>query len=294
MTAAQRPDEPHPELDTLADLDAGVLEGSAAQRVAAHVAGCARCGQVMAALGGVRADLRALPAPPLPAAVAARLDATLAELRTQPDEATPDRTDRVTAAPADARVTDIEVARQRRWRRLRAAGSGVAAALVLVVAGASVVSLVRSATDGASMSGAGGGGGSAEQGSTAEKQANRDSAAVPDAAKPAPLPPLPDYDAESLRAALPTLVKAYAVDRVTRTSAGGPAGAMADSGLRTACARTIPGAKGQVSAVRWITYGGRPAYVFVFTDAGVPTAYVVDDQCGRAPSVPTTLLETVR
>ena len=87
---------------------------------------------------------------------------------------------------------------------------------------------------------------------------------------------------------------AYAVDRVAGTDAGGPAGAMSDSGLRTACARTIPGAQGQLTAVRWIRYGGRPAYVFVFSDAGGRTAYVVGDQCGRVPAVPATLLDTVR
>jgi hypothetical protein len=293
MTAARRPDEPHPGLDTLADLDAGVLEGADAERVAGHVAGCARCGQVMAALGGVRADLRTLPAPPLPAAVAARLDATLAELRTAADGAAPartDRTDRVAAAPATAQVTDLEAAR--RWRRLKAAGTGVAAALVLVVAGTSVVSLVRSAGGGDDSTSAAGGGSGAE---TREQQ--QDTAAVPGAAAPS-LPPLPDFDEASLRAALPTLVTAYAVDRVTETAAegpaNGPAGAMADSGLRTACVRTIPGTKGQLSAVRWIRYDGRPAYVFVFSDGGSRTAYVVGDQCGRVPAVPATLLDTVR
>jgi hypothetical protein len=292
MTAAPRPDEPHPELDTLADLDAGLLEGSDAERIAGHVAGCARCGHVMAALGGVRADLRTLSAPPLPAAVAARLDATLAELRTAPDGAAPDRTDRTDrteAAAATAQVTDLGAARQRRWRRLKAAGSGVAAALVLVVAGTSVVSLVRSAGGDDSMSAAGGG--SAEEQVTREQQ---DSAAAPGAAAPTSLPPLPDFDAASLRAALPTLVTANGVGRVAETDAAGPAGAMADSALRTACARTIPGAKGKLSAVLWIRYGGRPAYAFVFSDAGVRTAYVVGDQCGRVSAVPATLLDTVR
>src|SRR3954447_6413237 len=55
---------PHPDLDTLADLDAGGLEGAEADRVRAHLAGCPRCEQAMAALEGVRADLAAAPARP--------------------------------------------------------------------------------------------------------------------------------------------------------------------------------------------------------------------------------------
>jgi anti-sigma factor ChrR (cupin superfamily) len=83
MTAADRPTVPHPDLDTLADLDAGVLDPAAAEDVAAHVGGCARCAGVLAAFDTVRADLLALPAPELPAPVAARLDAVFADLRRQ-------------------------------------------------------------------------------------------------------------------------------------------------------------------------------------------------------------------
>ena len=90
MTAADRPTAPHPDLDTLADLDAGLLDAPTTGRLTAHVAGCARCTGATAALGAVRADLAALPTPRLPGPVAARLDATLAGLRHNDAHRSPD------------------------------------------------------------------------------------------------------------------------------------------------------------------------------------------------------------
>jgi hypothetical protein len=305
MTAAPRPREPHPALDTLADLDAGVLEGADAERVAAHVGGCARCGQVMAALDGVRADLRTLPAPPIPATVVTRLDAVLADLRTAPDTTAPDptapdptapdraadRTAPVTAAAkaTASRVVDLDAVRERRGRRLTTAIGAAAAAVALVVAGAAVTSLVRAGGAGGDSSAAGGGGGATYQEESARQKG--DVTAVPAPASP----PLPSYDRTTLRAVLPTLAKAYPLSTAVQSGPDGPAGPMADAALRTACARSIPGVSEDPRAVLRVRYGGQPAYVFVFVDgAGVPTAYVVGDQCGRAAAVPATVLDAVR
>ena len=71
----------HPDLDALADLDAGLPDPISTARLDEHVAGCPACTQVLRALAAVRVELRALPPPQLPAGVAARLDATVAELR---------------------------------------------------------------------------------------------------------------------------------------------------------------------------------------------------------------------
>lgn len=286
MTPGQRSVESHPDLDTLADLDAGVLDGAEADRVAAHVAGCARCEQVMAALGGVRADLRALPAPPVPAAVAARLESTLAELGAAPDQTGPVA---AVAAEAPARVVDLGAARERRWRRLKAMSSGVAAVLVLFAAGASVVSVVRSSGGGNDTSAAGGGGGAADQQTSAE----RGSAAA--AAPQSTSRDLPSYTEKTLRAALPSIEASSPVGQVADAGASGPAGSLAAAGPRTACAESIPGRGGVLRAVRWISYEGEPAYVLVFVDdAGGRTAYVVGEGCGRSPGVPARVLDTVR
>jgi hypothetical protein len=239
---------------------------------------------VLAALGGVRADLRALPAPPLPPAVAARLDATLADLRRSPAADRP----AATASRPPAPVADLAAARERRGRRLRVLGGTAAAAVALVVAGASVTSVIRAGSG--SDDSAGGGATALDQGTTQRE----DSAAAPGAAPPTSLPPLPNFDRSSLAAALPALTATYAVGRVVEDGTTGPAGAMADRAQRTACVRAIPGAEGEVTAVRWIRYTGRPAYVLVFVDDGVRTAYVVGDRCGQVPAVPATVLDTVR
>jgi hypothetical protein len=166
-----------------------------------------------------------------------------------------------------------------------------AAVLALVVAGASITSLVR-AGGGGSDSAAGGGGGQAEQQASREQY---DSGAAPGAAPvPTSRPALPSFDRTTLRAALPSIEASSALTRVSAAGESGPAGAMAAAGLRTACAKTIPGRTGVLRAVRWISYDGQPAYVFVFDDAGVRVAYVVGEQCGRSPAVPATVLDTLR
>lgn len=67
----------HVSLDDLADL----IVGEASPDLAAHVADCADCtarrDELAVALGAVAADLAALPAPEVPADVAARLDAVV-------------------------------------------------------------------------------------------------------------------------------------------------------------------------------------------------------------------------
>ena len=162
----------HPDLDTLADLDAGVLDAEAAARVSAHVAGCADCAGVIAALEAVRADLRGLAPPPLPDSVAARLDATLAGLH-EAELAGADAGESVDfglrgAGPTDARsgrhaasagrtapgsgrtgdsdpaapghaggageVADLEAARERRRARGLRVGTWVAASAVVATA----------------------------------------------------------------------------------------------------------------------------------------------------------------
>ncbi len=67
----------HPDDETLAALDADALEPAAAAQVRDHVDGCAPCRATLADLQDVRARLGALPAPPLPAGVADRIDTAL-------------------------------------------------------------------------------------------------------------------------------------------------------------------------------------------------------------------------
>lgn len=69
---------PCPDVDTLADLHAGVLDATTAASLRTHVDGCAACTEVLAALDATVQSLSALPQVELPADVAARIDRALA------------------------------------------------------------------------------------------------------------------------------------------------------------------------------------------------------------------------
>jgi len=73
----------HPDPDTLADLDAGVLDGAPGEAdLRAHVAGCANCAGQAALLVDARSLLGELPAPP---DAAGRLDTALAAAARRPE-----------------------------------------------------------------------------------------------------------------------------------------------------------------------------------------------------------------
>ncbi|MFJ7273431.1 hypothetical protein [Kitasatospora sp. NPDC098663] len=73
------PAEDHPSVDELADLAEGLVESAdAAWTLRRHLDGCAECRGTADALDEVQALLSAVEAPPMPADVAARLDAALA------------------------------------------------------------------------------------------------------------------------------------------------------------------------------------------------------------------------
>jgi hypothetical protein len=154
----------HPELDAIADLDAGVLDGATAAVVDAHVRGCAQCTATLGALASVRVELRSLPPPALPPAVTARLDETLARLHRDepvrpaaapraaalaghepgqpvpPAPPPPTRPIVVPPVPAGHRVDPVVDLSARRDRRLRARRqwTNVAAGVVLVAAAVGV------------------------------------------------------------------------------------------------------------------------------------------------------------
>ena len=74
---ADLPSRDHPSLDDLADAAEGLLDRDRQIRLQAHVAGCGRCRSAAASLQQVSAVLAAEPAPPVPDAVAARLQSVL-------------------------------------------------------------------------------------------------------------------------------------------------------------------------------------------------------------------------
>jgi hypothetical protein len=278
MTADERrtgPPTGHADLDTLADLDAGVLDGPEADRVREHLADCRQCAATLEALDTVQGQLRSLPAPAMPAAVAARLDAALADLRTERPVPAGGST---AADPED----ELARARARRGRRLSRAIGAAAAAVVLLVAGGAIASIVRSGGADESTSGAAGSAASApaqpqDSNGLVPKTANTG----PDAADQAALPA---YDRASLRAALPAIAALGAMPRATELD---------DAASRAACAGSVPGATGSLRGIQHIRYEGRPAYVYVYADGDRLTGFVVTEACGSVPGRAATVLDTV-
>jgi hypothetical protein len=136
--------------ETLAEFREGLLPRRKARQVAAHLAHCARCAGRDAQLAELPALLARSPAPPMPAALTARIEAALAaEAAARPataDRATADRAtaDRATAdrATADRAAAAATAARGHRktpaprpGRSRLALRAAAAAAAVVVLAG---------------------------------------------------------------------------------------------------------------------------------------------------------------
>ncbi|MQS13198.1 hypothetical protein F7Q99_13125 [Streptomyces kaniharaensis] len=96
------PDSPesHPPTDQLADLAEGLIDDAdAAEALHRHLAGCAECRETADALREVQALLGEVETPPMPADVAARLDAALADEQASRAEARREAADRPQEAP---------------------------------------------------------------------------------------------------------------------------------------------------------------------------------------------------
>jgi len=107
----------HPGFERLAELDEGLLDPDETTQTQAHLAGCAQCRDQQAQLQRATTLLAQLPPEPMPAAVAARLDAALS----------------AAAAPGSTTIVPLDARRSRWLSKPMAAGLGVAAAAVAVV-----------------------------------------------------------------------------------------------------------------------------------------------------------------
>ncbi|MFJ9839032.1 hypothetical protein ACIRYZ_00945 [Kitasatospora sp. NPDC101155] len=102
--SSPEPADAHPSVEELADLAEGLIEpAGTAEALRRHLDGCAECRETVDALAEVQALLGAVEPEPMPADIAARLDAALAqaartEAADRPQEAA--GTDRRTVTPA--------------------------------------------------------------------------------------------------------------------------------------------------------------------------------------------------
>lgn len=260
----------HLDLGTLAELDEGLLPPAAADRARGHVERCGECTERLASVTGVRAALAAAPAEPLPAAVGARLDATLA------------RAARERAAPPR------RPARRVQWRPSGGLlASGAAASIVVLLFGALAISAIR---DGAGRAtndaGMGGGGGRSAAQSSEPLGAGVDSAdgGVTDSGR--------NYSAASLPEAVAGLLAGRPAAQPVPSAAPGEdasalspgrLGRLADSGALGTCVTELAGRPSvRPLAVDFGSYAGRPAAVVVLPETGSPAlldVWVVGHGC---------------
>lgn len=147
----------HPDLDTLADYGAGVLDPAATTQLQRHVDSCTRCQGVLAGSAAVPDLLRTLPPITMPPAIEARIFAAL-DAERQASRGGAARPDPRQPGPVPVRpVASLDAARERRASRFRRL-SLVAAALVLVVGGGAVAIAVGANHNNATGSGDRGGG----------------------------------------------------------------------------------------------------------------------------------------
>jgi hypothetical protein len=136
----------HVDSETLAAFREGLLPRRKARQVAAHVAHCAQCAGLEAQLAELPALLARSPAPPMPAALTARIEAALAaEAAARPVTEAAARPAAADTAATPAPVARDAVAAARGHRKTPAPGPGrsrlvlraaaVAAAVVVVAGG---------------------------------------------------------------------------------------------------------------------------------------------------------------
>lgn len=260
----------HLRVDVIAVLDEGLLDPGEAEQARLHLRSCSLCAGHQAALAGVPAALRKAgesEPPPLPAWVAARLDAALAA------EAEAGR-----AAAAADRLTSIAGARPRRSRPGRGRGAlvrSLAAAAAVCLLGGGGYALFRAAAQPPS---AGSTSAGARSGA-ASKPAPRGGPLIePGATAPAIRVPRVTHSGTNYRPGQLQAQVESVLGQTPRTGqpAPGESSSSPGMGLPTAlqgCVQKVIGAQ-QPTLVDTASYQGQPATVIVAPQPNGPGGQV--------------------
>jgi hypothetical protein len=267
----------HLDSDVLAEFRAGLITGRRGARIAAHLAGCARCASLDDQLAGVSALLASVPAPALPDSVAQRLDtvlaaevaATGAAANNHPERAGHDGTGE-TAAPRRPRGN-------RGFRLLALRVLAPAAALVLLAAGVFGLSrLNMSSTSSSAASSAEGGAAQATVGARSGSGRANPSARSPGpaAARQAPA----DFGGVVISPA--NFTRAGFRQQVERelTGATAPGPERAASPQVQGCVRNLTGQASLIRAER-AHYEGQPATLVVIRTGSGREALIAGTRC---------------
>lgn len=276
-----------PDVGTLADLHAGLLDDSTAAELREHVGGCAACQSVLEALDATVASLAALPAVQMPAHVAARLDHALAvesgrigladdrgslsgagrPLAAVPPSGPAPRTDHqsvaslgpttgsTTAQTPGASVTSLAEHRQKKAGRGRLL---LAAAAAAVVVGGGAIALGQNGNDSSTQA-------NNQAGATLSDEGSQGNAA-----------PGGSSNTQAFAAPKDVLDKGAIENNQVSPDV---AGKMAEQGERTKClSQIVPRPASAPEAVQAGTYGEKAAYAFIFPtkDDAVVKMIVVD------------------
>ena len=266
----------HLDTDVLAEFRAGLITGRRGARIAAHLAGCARCTALDDQLAGVCSLLASVPVPAMPDSMAQRLDVMLAAEvaqrgMTQGDQAERAHGDGTGESPAPRRPGG-----GRGFRLLTQRVLAPAAAVVLLAAGGYGLSRIGlGSSTGSAASTTAGSAARAEPTAAASAQANAPTAGPVKRAVPRGITP-----AIVVRISHRHFSHAgfeQQVQAELRVPSGSLATQAASAQVR-GCVQQVAGTN-TVQRVESVRYDGRPATLIVARTGADDTAWIAASDC---------------
>lgn len=299
----------HLDAETVAGLDAEVFDTGTAARLTVHLGSCARCTAELRGLRELRHQLAVLPAPAMPAAVAARLEAVIrAEQHQRAEQQRRDAGAHRYSGPAPAVARHgqgpaqplqqpgsnvVDLAARRRRNRFLAVAAGVAVLGVGTIVtlsatgggqaghGHAVAGNVNEPPTAATQPAPSSGG---QGGASPKEGAPKTGAATPGPGSGAPV----EYrTGPQIEQNVETVIRSGLLADIRPGDTASAAGAMADPQRRRACLTSALGSGAtDPIAVQQISFAAKRSYVFVFpsTPAQKVTdmvrVVVVPSECG--------------